>query len=69
MAGHASAASSRLGGWPTIPSRWKELAQEFGISRERARQIELRAFEKVQDAVKTRIAEIEAPWRPTDTVF
>ncbi|MGZ3546641.1 MAG: sigma factor-like helix-turn-helix DNA-binding protein, partial [Gemmatimonadaceae bacterium] len=31
------------------------------ISRERVRQIEVRAFEKVQDAVKSRIAEIEAP--------
>jgi RNA polymerase sigma-32 factor len=29
-----------------------EVAERFGISRERVRQIEVRAFEKVQDAVK-----------------
>jgi RNA polymerase sigma-32 factor len=38
-----------------------ELAEELGISRERVRQIEVRAFQKVQDAVKSRIAEIETP--------
>jgi len=43
------------------PTTLEELAQEFGVSRERVRQIEVRAFEKVQDAVKRRIAEIEAP--------
>jgi RNA polymerase sigma-32 factor len=31
------------------------------VSRERVRQIEVRAFEKVQDAVKSQIAEIETP--------
>ena len=36
-----------------------ELADEFGISRERVRQIEVRAFEKVQKAVKNRVAAIE----------
>jgi RNA polymerase sigma-32 factor len=36
-----------------------ELAAEFGISRERVRQIEVRAFEKVQKAVKNRVAAIE----------
>jgi RNA polymerase sigma-32 factor len=30
----------------------EDLAKEFGVSRERIRQIEVRAFEKVQDAVK-----------------
>jgi RNA polymerase sigma-32 factor len=30
----------------------ENLAQEFGVSRERIRQIEVRAFEKVQDAVQ-----------------
>ena len=30
----------------------EELSTEFGISRERVRQIEVRAFEKVQEAVK-----------------
>ncbi|MGL5446210.1 MAG: sigma factor-like helix-turn-helix DNA-binding protein, partial [Rhabdaerophilum sp.] len=33
--------------------------EEFSISRERVRQIEARAFEKVQAAVKRNIAEIE----------
>src|SRR6476661_4751595 len=35
-----------------------ELAEEFGVSRERVRQIEVGAFEKVQNAVKHRIAAI-----------
>ena len=43
------------------PITLEDLAEEFGVSRERVRQIEVRAFEKVQDAVKSRIAEIEAP--------
>jgi RNA polymerase sigma-32 factor len=34
------------------PSTLEELSQEFGVSRERIRQIEVRAFEKVQKAVK-----------------
>ncbi len=34
------------------PLTLEELAQEYGVSRERIRQIEVRAFEKVQDAVK-----------------
>ena len=38
-----------------------ELAEEFGVSRERVRQIEVRAFEKVQKAVKSSIAELETP--------
>jgi RNA polymerase sigma-32 factor len=38
-----------------------ELAEEFGVSRERVRQIEVRAFEKVQKAVKHRIAAMETP--------
>ncbi len=38
------------------PVRLEELANEFGVSRERVRQIEVRAFEKVQNAVKLRIA-------------
>ena len=33
------------------PSTLEELAQEYGVSRERIRQIEVRAFEKVQEAV------------------
>jgi RNA polymerase sigma-32 factor len=43
------------------PITLAELADEFGVSRERARQIEVRAFEKVQKAVKNRVAAIETP--------
>jgi RNA polymerase sigma-32 factor len=38
-----------------------ELAEEFGVSRERVRQIEVRAFEKLQNAVKHRVAAMETP--------
>ena len=34
------------------PETLEELSQKFGVSRERIRQIEVRAFEKVQDAVR-----------------
>ena len=34
------------------PATLEELAQEYSVSRERIRQIEVRAFEKVQDAVQ-----------------
>ena len=43
------------------PITLEELADEFGVSRERVRQIEVRAFEKVQKAVKNRVAEMEMP--------
>jgi RNA polymerase sigma-32 factor len=43
------------------PMTLAELADEFGVSRERVRQIEARAFEKVQEAVKIRLAAIETP--------
>jgi RNA polymerase sigma-32 factor len=43
------------------PMTLAELADEFGVSRERVRQIEARAFEKVQRAVKNRVASIEMP--------
>ena len=43
------------------PITLEELADEFGVSRERVRQIEVRAFEKVQKAVKNRVAAMEAP--------
>jgi RNA polymerase sigma-32 factor len=36
------------------------LASEFRVSRERVRQIEVRAFEKVQKAVKDGVATIES---------
>ncbi|HVD73849.1 MAG TPA: RNA polymerase sigma factor RpoH [Xanthobacteraceae bacterium] len=41
------------------PITLEDLAAEFGVSRERVRQIEVRAFEKVQRAVKSRIAAME----------
>ncbi len=43
------------------PVTLEELADEFGVSRERVRQIEVRAFEKVQKAVRTRVADMETP--------
>lgn len=43
------------------PMTLEDLAAEFGVSRERVRQIEVRAFEKVQAAVKTNVAQQEAP--------
>ena len=42
------------------PETLEALSAEFGVSRERVRQIEARAFEKVQEAVKDGIARIEA---------
>ncbi|HEY7458803.1 MAG TPA: RNA polymerase sigma factor RpoH [Xanthobacteraceae bacterium] len=43
------------------PITLEELADEFGVSRERVRQIEVRAFEKVQQAVMKRVSEMERP--------
>ena len=43
------------------PITLKELADEFSVSRERVRQIEVSAFEKVQKAVKNRVAAMETP--------
>jgi len=43
------------------PITLEDLSAEFGVSRERVRQIEVRAFEKVQEAVKRNLAQIEAP--------
>jgi len=43
------------------PVTLEELAAEFGVSRERVRQIEVRAFEKVQQAVMSRVAKMETP--------
>ena len=45
------------------PITLEDLSTEFGVSRERVRQIEVRAFEKVQEAVKKNLAAIEAPTR------
>jgi len=42
------------------PKTLGDLASEFGVSRERVRQIELRAFEKLQQAVKSACAARES---------
>ena len=42
------------------PITLEDLAAEFGVSRERVRQIEVRAFEKVQKAVKHRVTAMES---------
>jgi RNA polymerase sigma-32 factor len=39
----------------------EDLSTEFGVSRERVRQIEVRAFEKVQKAVQKGARELERP--------
>jgi RNA polymerase sigma-32 factor len=43
------------------PITLEDLAAEFGVSRERVRQIEVRAFQKVQNAVRHRVAVMEWP--------
>jgi RNA polymerase sigma-32 factor len=45
------------------PITLEDLSDEFNISRERVRQIEVRAFEKVQAAVKSGMASLEAAGR------
>jgi len=40
------------------PDTLEDLSQRFGISRERVRQIEVRAFEKLQLAVREKAAEL-----------
>ncbi|WP_243374852.1 RNA polymerase sigma factor RpoH [Microvirga solisilvae] len=42
------------------PITLEELSTEFGVSRERVRQIEVRAFEKIQEAVKKNLTQIES---------
>ncbi len=39
------------------PTTLEELSQQYGISRERVRQIEVRAFEKLQKGMHTQVAE------------
>ena len=46
------------------PATLEELSAEFNVSRERIRQIEVRAFEKVQAAVKAAAVEMQKPKRP-----
>ncbi|CAA9313802.1 MAG: RNA polymerase sigma factor RpoH [uncultured Microvirga sp.] len=43
------------------PITLEELSTEFGVSRERVRQIEVRAFEKIQESVRKNLAKIEMP--------
>ena len=43
------------------PATLEELSEKHGVSRERIRQIEVRAFEKVQKAVQTTAREFERP--------
>jgi RNA polymerase sigma-32 factor len=43
------------------PVTLEELALEFGVSRERVRQIEVRAFERVEKAVRHRVAAMDRP--------
>jgi len=43
------------------PATLDDLSQEFGVSRERIRQIEVRAFEKLQKAVKNAAQKALAP--------
>ncbi|MEK4033570.1 RNA polymerase sigma factor RpoH [Methylocystis sp. IM3] len=46
------------------PVTLEQLSEEFGVSRERVRQIEVRAFEKVQAAVKSGVARLEEAQHP-----
>jgi RNA polymerase sigma-32 factor len=39
------------------PATLEDLSKEYGVSRERVRQIEVRAFEKLQKAMKRRASE------------
>jgi len=48
------------------PLTLEELSTEFGVSRERIRQIEVRAFEKVQKAVQKAAKAAELEPEPTD---
>ncbi len=45
------------------PITLEDLSAEFGVSRERVRQIEVRAFEKIQAAVKAGVAQAQATKR------
>jgi RNA polymerase sigma-32 factor len=49
------------------PATLEALAQEYGLSRERVRQIEARSYEKIRNSVRNRIAEVEIgqsePWQ------
>ncbi len=49
------------------PITLEDLSSEFGVSRERVRQIEVRAFEKVQEAVRDAAREMERPRRELES--
>ncbi len=49
------------------PLTLEELSAEFSVSRERIRQIEVRAFEKVQKAVQKAASKAETPRAPAGT--
>ncbi len=46
------------------PTTLEDLSQQYNISRERVRQIEVRAFEKLQKSMKTQIAEQRLAQQP-----
>src|ERR1700730_6186329 len=46
------------------PTTLEDLSQQYGTSRERVRQIEVRAFEKLQKAMHTQVAEQRRAARP-----
>ena len=50
------------------PLTLEELSKEFGVSRERVRQIEVRAFEKVQEAVVAAAQAMERPSAAAEAV-
>ena len=60
---HAAITKALLEGRLTPGAKLPEhrLAKLFGVSRERVRQIEVRAFEKVQAAVKAGVARAQLP--------
>jgi RNA polymerase sigma-32 factor len=43
------------------PTTLEQLAADFGVSRERVRQIEVRAFQKIQKAVQIAVAQAQRP--------
>ena len=50
------------------PITLTELAEEFGISRERVRQIDVSSLEKVQKAVRSRVAATNTPSASADAL-
>lgn len=50
------------------PTTLEDLSQQYGISRERVRQIEVRAFEKLQKAMHNQVAEQRRAARPAEAL-